>query len=98
MNDRKEVRQNLHPDLSPREALIGMRGTFVTTGGLFTGTIADIMDDGFDFELRDVLFRPAGAFNVILEMKTCWIYGSHIVASIPELDAGGPQGFLGAKP
>lgn len=68
------------------DTLLGTRATFVTAGGIFTGTIAKI-DQDIAYELQNVTFRPAGSFNVQIKMKICEIYGNHIVASMPELDA-----------
>lgn len=68
------------------ESLLGTRATFVTAGGIFTGTITAI-DENFAYELQNVVFRPAGAFNVKIQMKICEVYGSHIIASLPELDS-----------
>lgn len=76
---------NAKPDRSVK-ALLGTRATFVTAGGIFTGTISAI-DQNIAYELQDVTFRPAGAFNVKIKMKICEIYGNHIIASLPELDA-----------
>lgn len=67
------------------ENLLGTRCTFVTAGGIFTGTISAI-DQNFAYELQDVIFRPAGSFNVQIKMKICEVYVNNIVASLPELD------------
>ena len=68
------------------DTLLGTRATFITAGGIFTGTISAI-DQNTAYELQNVTFRPTGAFNVKIKMKICEIYGNHIIASIPELDA-----------
>lgn len=68
------------------ENLLGVRSTFVTTGGIFTGTISAI-DENYAYELQDVIFRPAGAFKVKMKIKICEIFGPHIIATFPDLEA-----------
>lgn len=66
------------------DGLIGQNCSFVTAGGIFTGTISAV-DDNCIYELQDVIFRPAGSFNIQVKMKICEVYGSHIIASLPPM-------------
>ena len=66
-----------------REKLIGNRANFVTSAGLFNGSVYDINEDCTAIELRDVEFSPFNNIEKPINIKACELYSTQIVASFP---------------